>query len=231
MRCWFGWRRMVGGVSAGLALGACSGSDVAPASAPSDAVDAALLGEVFSSVGEACPAMQRAAASAPGRDEIFVEAALVDVPSALAEQASLNDLPELARSRSARLISAPHVIGTFETSTAMAPGQNADALTPIALSRWSVRPRHVDAETSTLELELELSALGQPQKTLRFSVTTRDNEPGLSHVVRDVAAQRSVVVVFRSFRVHGESELRAIFECKMQQRARYLQRLSRPATR
>ncbi len=228
-----GWRRIVGSVAAGLVFGGCSGADVAKAEAPVEAADAATLGQLVFDIGQPCPGMTGAAV--PGElDEIFVEAALVDAPSALAEHVTLADLPELARSRRARLVGAPHVIGKFDAETSVSLGANADQTTPVALARLSVLPRHVDDDTSMLELELELSAQERSSqvpaaKTLRFSVTTRDNEPGVAHMPWHEAGKRSLIVAFRTFRVRGEAELRAIFECKMQQRVRYLQRMSRPA--
>lgn len=234
MRRWLDGWRLLGALNAGSMLLGCSATDLAPASAPADGIDAAQLGQVFASVAEPCPGMTATLAAPAGRDEIFVEAAIVDVPSELASRLSLADLPELAGTRSASLIATPHVIARFEAETSLALGQNADSSTPLALARWSALPHHVDDRTSTLELELELSAFERAgraplSETHRFSVTTRDNEPGLVHVVRRAGAPRALVVVFRSFRIHGEAELRAIFECKMQQRVRYLQRMSRPA--
>jgi hypothetical protein len=227
MRSWLGSWRTIGSAGIGVMLGACSGADVSPATAPSDAADAAQLAQVFSDIGERCPGIPTAVSAPAALDEIFLEAVVVDVPSELAEHVSLRDLPELATSRRVRLVAAPHVMGGFGSVTSMALGQNADAMTPLALARWSMLPRRTADQTSILELEIELSTPEAPNTTLRFSVTARDNEPSLAHVVRDAAAQRSLLVAFRAFRVHGESELRAIFECKMQQRARYLQRAAR----
>lgn len=218
-------------------LGGCSGTDVVPAGAPPAATDNEGLAQAFSDLVETCPPPRPALATLPagGRDEIFVEAAIVDAPAARAE-VSLSDLPELARSPQARLVASPHLLGKFGAETSLGLGQTADALAPVALSRWSMSPRHVDHETSVLELELELSELERPgrppRSTLhRFSVTTRDNEPRLARLPRHGESGRSLVIVLRSFRVDGEAELRGIFECKMQHRLRYVQRRSAPATR
>lgn len=227
MQCRRGWRRWAESVSLASILGACSGADVTPAAAPSEATDAEQVAQVLSDVGERCGEITPPLAVTDGRDDIFVEAVIIAVPKALAGYVALGSLPELARSRSVRLVAAPHVLGSFDAATSMALGQSADSSTPLALTRWSVRPRHVDDETSVLELELELSTAERPNNTLRFSVTTRDDEPSLAGPLRDAPGPNSLLVVFRSFRVHGEAQLRAIFECKMRQRARYLQRTGR----
>lgn len=216
MRCWSGWWRTL----VGLSFVACSGADVTPAAAPVEPSDAAQLAELFSAIGEPCPSVPPAPANGEGRDEIFVEAALVDVPRELAVRATLRDLAELAQSRRVKLVATPHMIGAFGTETKM--GLGGDGEGTLTLSSLKMLPRHVDEKISVLELELELS---QARRPLRFSSTARDNQPSLSHVVWDEAGGRALLVLLRSFRVHGEAELRSIFECKMQQRSAYVKRL------
>lgn len=230
---WLGLRRVgleraVSGALLSL-LAACSGADRPSANTPPDPHQADALSEVFENVGEACPRYGASASGPEAQDQLFVEAVLVDAPSELARQASLPNLQELARSPRAQFVTAPHVIGTFDKKAEMALGPADGSSAAVTLSRWSMVPHHIDAEASSLDLELDLSAAspnGSPlTKTLRFSVTTRDNEPRLANLVWNEADQRSLLVLFRTFRIHGEAQLRAIFECKMQQRARYLQRL------
>ncbi len=211
-----------------LLLG-CSGAEVGASASPAQPSAAELLGEVLADVGQACPGFVRVESAPEGRDELFLEAVVVDVPGELAKYASLSSLPELARSPHARLVAAPHLVGAFDTKAELAMDQAPDASAPATLSRWSMLPRHVDVQLSSLDLELELSALepnGQiaRSKTLRFSVTTRDNEPGLARVAWHEKSQRSLVILFRTFRIQKEADLRAIFECKMQRREQHLQR-------
>jgi hypothetical protein len=224
-----GWFGRAAGASIVCALWGCSGAEVGPSTTPAEPSAAEQLLEVLSAVDQACPSFAGVESASGGRDEIFVEAVVVEVTRELAEQASLKNLAELGRSPRARLVAAPHVVGAFDTKSELALEQVPDASAPTTLARWSMLPRHVDARVSSLELDLELSWLepnGQvtPSRPLRFSVTTRDNEPGLARIEWPERNQRALVIVFRTFRIQEESDLRAIFECKMHQREQHLQR-------
>jgi hypothetical protein len=207
----------------------CSGAEVGASAMPAEPSAAEVLGEVLADVGEACPGFVTVESAPEGRDELFLEAVVVDVPHELAKYASLSSLSELARSPHARLVGAPHLVGAFETKAELALEQVPDASAPTTLSRWGMLPRHVDTHVSSLDLEVELSALepdGQVtrSKTLRFSVSTRDNEPGLARIVWQEKTQRSLVILLRTFRIQKDADLRAIFECKMQRREQHLRR-------
>jgi len=221
--------RSIWGASVLSTLVACSGAEVGPALEPTGVSDAERLREVFSDLGQSCPNFVMGDA-AGARDEIFLEAAVVDVATELAQTTTLGTLTNLTMSPRTKLVATPHLLARFDAQASISPGSPDDPSSGVALSAFSMLPRHVDDETSLLELELRLEGATQrgtppAPKTLRFSVTTRDNQPSLARVVLDDPGQRSVLVVFRSFRVRGEPELRAIFECKMQSRQRYLERL------
>jgi len=198
---------------------ACGGDALAPAVGRSSS-DAEQLRHVLSAIGQRCPGFSERT-SASDRDQLFLEAALVEVSSELAQRATLGTLTDVALSPHARLVATPHLLGTFDEKAEMSLGPSADPSAGATLSRWGMVARHVDDGLSILELELELTSLLDHRvvtRTLQFSTTARPNEPALARVVEDRARGQSLLVAFRSFRVRTELDLRAIFECKMRQR-------------
>lgn len=63
---------------------------------------------------------------------------------------------------------------------------------------------------------------------LTFSATARENELTLARVEWDAASRRSLLLLFKTFEVRGEQDLRAILECKLQQRAEAKRRAGAP---
>lgn len=187
------------------------------------------LAELLTAMSARCTDGARASSQdQSNRDQLFVEAAILEVSNAVAAETSLADLRSLPET--ARLVAAPHVLATFERRAEMNRGSVEPAEPAPALVRWSVLPRRA-GDTTVLDVELELapwskSAAAGSRQTVTFSTTVRENAPVLARVEWDAASQRSLLILFRTFEVHGDRELRAIFECKMQQRAAALRRAS-----
>lgn len=189
------------------------------------------LDDVLSAVSAPCPAFESAKAEqAPratiqgDRDNLFVETAILDVPSAWAAQASLKNLSDLPRKTEVHLVASPHLIGKFDQQSEMNLGPDARVNEQASLVRWSMVPHRAD-RALVLDVELDLApptsagvALTAP-RVLRFSMTGHENEPALARVVWDEASHRSLLLLFRTFEIHGEQDLRTIFQCKMQQHA------------
>jgi hypothetical protein len=160
---------------------------------------------------------------------LFVEAVILDVPSASAEQASLETLHDLPRTAQVRLVAAPHILGSFGHLSETGLGRSG-ATEQLALARMSMLPRHADG-SAVLELEFELDlpssplAATSPRRTVAFTATAREDEPALARVVWDEASRRSLLVLLRTFEIRNEDDLRAVFQCKMEQRSRALRRV------
>jgi len=162
---------------------------------------------------------------------LFVEAVVLELSSESAREVSLTTLADLPQTTRARLVAVPHVLGAYDHQTEMVLGANGAAQDEPALVRWAILPRRAD-RALVLEMELELEL--QPQRsapaampsrqTLKFAATVRDDQPALARVEWDRASRRSLLLLLRAFEVHGEQDLRAIFQCKMQQRAKALRR-------
>jgi len=214
----------------GLALSVlgCSGAEMRP-----PAIDSrAGLREVLSAVNEQCPGLHEAQSALPRtRDDLFVEAVVLELSSESAREVSLTTLSDLPQTTRARLVAVPHVFGTYERQTEMVVGANGTAPAEPSLVRWAILPRRAD-RALVLEFELELEIPPQrsapvamtSRRTLKFAATVRDDEPALARVEWDTASRRSLLLLLRAFEVHGEEDLRAIFQCKMQQRAKALRR-------
>jgi hypothetical protein len=208
----------------------CSGAG--PARPPTTATEA--LGEVLASIDAPCPGFEAEMSSGPAlRDELFVEAAILDLPTAWAQQASLSNLRELSRAPQVQLLATPHLVGSVGQRTEMTVGLSGASNEQVSLVRWSVLPRHAE-DSTVLELELELAppaakgATALP-RTVRFSMTARENEPVLARVSWDEATRRSLLLLVRTFAIQSEDDLRAIFECKMRQRVQARSRAKAPA--
>jgi hypothetical protein len=127
------------------------------------------------------------------------------------------------------LVSTPHLIGKFGQKTELALVSNEGTNEEGSLARWSMIPQRADGSV-VLDLELELASSTSERvpvtspRTLKFSMTAHENEPVLARVGWGEASRRSLLILLRVFEVHSEQDLRAIFQCKMQQHAAALSR-------
>jgi len=208
------------GFALASALG-CSGAEVGrpPAVAATNP-----LAEVLSAVNARCPGFEAPKSVRGPREDLFVETAILDLPSTWAAQASLQTLSNLSRNDQVHLVATPHVIGKFGQQTEMELGANGEMHEQASLVRWRMLPHRADGAV-VLDLELELAPPTSEHVTvtsprvLRFSMTAHENEPVLARVEWDAASRRSLLLVVRPFEIRDEQDLRAIFQCKMQQHA------------
>jgi|GEM_PF-2640972 len=214
----------------GLALSSVLGCSGAERARPQAADARAALIEVLTAVNQPCPSLPEAQSSAPStRDDLFVEAVVLDVSSESAREVSLTKLQDLPRTTPVQLVAVPHMLGPYEHRTEMVLGATGAAQDQLSLVRWTMIPHRAE-RTAVLELELELDTprsdpvANTSPRTVKFAATVRDNEPALARVEWDRASRRSLLLLLRTFEVHGDEDLRAIFQCKMQQRATALRR-------
>jgi len=212
-----------------VALSGALGCSAAEVTRPAAADDRETLTDLLA-VNSRCPGFKHATSSPQvPRDDLFLEAVILEVTGATAQQASLANLQDLPRTAQVRLVAAPHLLGRFDTTTEMGLGPDGGA-EHLTLVRASMLPRHAD-RSAVLELELELDSPTSrndtlpSRRTVAFTTTARDNEPTLAKVAWDETSQRSLLVLLRTFEIRSEDDLRAIFQCKMEQRARTLKRL------
>jgi hypothetical protein len=210
-----------------LGLVGCSAADGGRPIAPDSP---AALTELLSAMSARCPDRTDASSREGAvRDQLFVEAAILNVSSSVAAGASLANLQDLPQTAQTQLLAVPHLIADFDHRAEMVWGQSDPRPQSLSINRWSVLPRRADhVLVLDVEAKLELPsphrATSATGRTVTFSTTVRENEPALARVEWDAAARRSLLILLRTFEVHGEPELRAIFECKMQQRAAALGR-------
>lgn len=203
-----------------LGLLGCSGAEVTRPTADSRTT----LADVLTAVNARCPGLAEARSPLqPARDELFVEAVILDVSSDLAGQVSLANLRDLPQAARVQLVAVPHVIAAFGQQSEMVWESNGTRPERLSLLRWSVLPRRAD-RGAVLELGLEFDlprskhVTVTPARTVKFAATARENEPALARVEWDRESRRTLLLLLRTFEVHGDEDLRAIFECKMRQR-------------
>jgi hypothetical protein len=209
-----------------IALIGLMGCSSAAAMRPPAEDSGAALTAVLTAVKARCPGLGEARSSSPpARDELFVEAVILEVSSDVAAQASLATLEDLPRRARVQLVAVPHVIAEFGHQTEMGLGSSGASDEQPSLVRWNLLPRRADRGV-VLELELDVAlprsehVAMTPTRTVTFAASARDNEPALARVEWDAVSRRSLLLLLRTFEIHGEEDLRAIFQCKMQQRAR-----------
>lgn len=153
------------------------------------------------------------------RDEVFVELTLLEVPTAVAAGTTLANLSDLAWAPDVTSVASPHLVADFGHAAKMETGGDPLGPAHVSLSSVSVLPQHADSGVTVLGLELSFRS-PSGTKPYGLSVSGRADEPGLARL--EIAPGRSVLLLFKLHPVHGEDDLRAIFQCKMQhaQRAR-----------
>jgi hypothetical protein len=153
------------------------------------------------------------------RDSVFVEMLILEAPSRLvsASAVSLANLEQLASQPEVRLLSTPHAVIDFVDAAGSGADESAPVVPKVSLNGWSLGARRAEGGVTVLDLELDLAAqrAANAVPPVRLSVSSRADQSGLARIEWDHAAQRSLIIVFRQHAVHGENDLREIFECKM----------------
>ena len=162
---------------------------------------------------EACPPASPQASTPADRNEVFVELTLLELPRALAAATFRGNLPDLAYASDVALLATPHLLASFERPSQSHPGVEPLGDASVALSTITLLPRRAEEGVTVLAVQLALRSRNGTTQTYPFSVSAREDEPGVARV--DIAAGRSVLALFRLRAVHREADLRAIFECKM----------------
>ena len=157
-------------------------------------------------------------ASVP-RDSVFVEMLILEAPSRLVSESavSLANLEQLASQPEVRMLSTPHAVIDFVDASGLRADESAPVQPKVSLNGWSLGARRAEGGVTVLDLELDLPAqrAANAASPLRLSVSSRADQSGLARIEWDHAARRSFLIVFRQHAVHGENDLREIFECKM----------------
>lgn len=178
----------------------------------------ASLAQLLREWSTPCSAEQPAALGEA--EQVFVEALLFELPTALAAATSLQNLPELARSSSVTLLAGPHIIASFDQSLSIKAGESpATDAQPILLES-SLLVQRADLGAIVLSWELGLQPPGRAARTVPLNVTAHADQLGLGYVSWDDAGQRSLLLLFKTQAVRGEADLRRIFQCKMWQHHR-----------
>jgi len=153
------------------------------------------------------------------RDDVFVELTVLEVPTIVAAATTLANLSDLGRASEVTVIASPHLLARLGHAAKVETGGEPLGPAHLALASVSALPQQADAGVTVLDLELTFQS-PSGARSYSLSVSGRTDEPRLARL--EVAPGRSVLLLFKLHSVHGEGDLRAIFQCKMQraQRAR-----------
>lgn len=201
-------------------LAACSAAEPTPATAEPTDTERPELRRVIEAALAPCP--EPAEPRGPGdRDQVFVEAVVLEAPSELAAAADLESLPELARAPGVRLLGTPRVTTDLGSSATQTIEERSGLVSRPALHRISVAARRAEPDVSVLDLTLELQLPNRdPARTPPTAQVTTTLAPRDRHAVVRVLPlpddrSRSLVAVVVPRPIREERDLRAIFECKL----------------
>lgn len=205
-------------IGLGLALSGCA-STVQPVSEAAMVADARQQ-EARGLLSPKCAEPKERPAS--DRHQVFVDTLILDVPRALADAASLQNLVQLAAAPEVEAWAAPHWIGERDGTLSVkmdlldVQGRTERA----SLHRLRLGARDAEPQRTVLDVEVTLQLpnpsgrLPSPTHTVSLSLSAEEDAPALGRVAW--SPQRSLVVVVRPRAVRSDRDLRAIFECKMQ---------------
>jgi hypothetical protein len=169
------------------------------------------------------------AATNPGEQwsEVFVETLLFDVP--LSTQVGVAGISQLARQSDVHLLGTPHVVGKLAAQTTLSLEQRLGVLEQPTLTRFSLLPQRSESGLHVLEFELGFSmpnadpARNPELARSSFLVEGQSDRAMLGSAAYPGNPQRKVLAVVKAHPIRHAEDLRALFECKMQQRRRALQ--------
>jgi hypothetical protein len=199
----------------------CPAHEAAP---PEHAMSAQLTLAV-QEVTASCPL--GAPPSVPERDSVFVEALVFDVPSAIADAASLMNAARLVQEPGVRLLAGPHLVADMERESAFTLVDVQGYSEEATLHAVSLTPHRAD-DTMVLDLALTLQlpnprrATPNPTREVRLRLASRNDAPLVASAAWEPQAKRSLMVVLQGHSVRAQEDLRRIFECKMRRRAESL---------
>lgn len=157
------------------------------------------------------------------RPGVFLETALFLLPT---EKVNLS--PErLARDPEVRLLGTPHLLGAFDDTGRASFEEHTGPLAETTLAGIAATPR----QTADIELSIDLESVlllpTDPDGTRRpkeshvhFQVAPRPGQPVASTEQIAERPRESLLLLLTPYTVRDESDLRAIFMCKMAQRRR-----------
>src|SRR5512145_417354 len=226
-------------LSAFFAVGCASASVESDPARMADAENAHVLADVIDSAEATCsgrmPSGSQDAAVSPL--QVFVEAFLIEVPSDANWRFEPGSLPALARVPGAKLLATPHIIATLETRQTMdlsrrllPPGAFLEP--GVYFEGMTVLPRLGDSGTLVLEVDVALQTSDSregpnvvPAEThVRNTFVAREKRVSWLAVSVPGYSKSSLLLGVKPHLVGDQTDLRSIFDCKMQQRKRSLAR-------
>jgi hypothetical protein len=163
--------------------------------------------------------------------KIFLETALFLLPTARANLPLPASRESLTRAPDVRLLGTPHLVVASEATARAALEDHLGPLAEVALREITATPRQTADARLAIELETVLllptqqTPTGRPRESrIRFFAVPH---PGQAMAVTEQIPEQpgqSLLLLLTPYAIRRESDLRAIFLCKMAQRQRALAR-------
>jgi hypothetical protein len=173
--------------------------------------------------------------------KVFLEAALIEVPTQAQLPAPSESIAALARVPGAKWIGSPHILAAFNATAQMQFGHLRILAAPPAQPELSFAGMSVlplkgipDAIVLDVDIELTLTTQATPTSTattqsvhVRNSFATRDRKATSVTLPVPSSPEASLFVALVPRVLHSSADLRDIFNCKVRQRQAYLDYLNR----
>lgn len=163
---------------------------------------------------------------------VFLDTAVFELPTHAAQAKSADFSSTLVANPAVRLLGTPHLIAEAERST-MVLEERTGLVTTSTLNELSATATFADDQRTVLDLEIVLqvppardsksSELTAQKRRIRMLLAPRDRQHVRSSAPIPEQPGRSLLVLLTPYVLDDDSDLRAVFECKMWQRQRALE--------
>jgi hypothetical protein len=195
--------------------------------------------EVFRMFETACPSASgdtAAPAASSGTlrrpHRVFLDTAVFELPTGAAQEKSVDSSSTLIADPAVRLLGTPRIAAEAERSTIMLE-ERTGLLTSSTLNQLSVTATFTEDQRAVLDVEIVLQVplarssssgeLSTQKRRIRLLMAPRDRQHVRASAPIPDQPGRSLLVLLTPYFLHDDSDLRAVFECKMWQRQRTLE--------
>jgi len=165
-------------------------------------------------------------AGAPIEPGLFVELAILEVPARKGEDVVGRDLRALALDPEVRLLGAPQIFVTYSRPTTLVIEEHLGPLASLTLRDVTARLEPASSRALPFDLRVGVDLPTPPDKPraspkrseIRATFAPRDRVLSAFAKPLPSASGHALEVVLTSYLVRDETDLRAIFACKMARR-------------
>ncbi len=160
---------------------------------------------------------------------VFLDTAVFELPTRAAQEKAVYSSSTLIADPAVRLLGTPHIVAEAKRSTIMLEERTGLLTTP-TLNELSVTATFTEDQRTVLDVEIVLQvpperssssgALRAQKRRIRLLMAPRDRQHVRASAPIPDQPGRSLLVLLTPYLLRDDSDLRAVFECKMWQRQR-----------